>query len=104
MQESSDAVSDGDRYAVDVEPGDVLCLGTDGLYDNMHVAPIVDVLSHTDLSVEQMARLLAARAQTLGASKTHPSPFALRAAEAKLRFMGGKMDDITVVVARVVHE
>jgi hypothetical protein len=26
------------------------------------------------------------------------------AMQAKLRFMGGKMDDITVVVARVVHE
>jgi hypothetical protein len=150
----------------------------------MHVAPIVDVLSSADLSVQQvcpvhpstiprarhaqtlpasvragvplstrectsvcsqMARVLAARAQVLAASTTHPSPFALRAAEvrlrlhsraahaiqggapqseclclaglsdcfmrrpgrcgsmqAKLRFTGGKMDDITVIVARVV--
>lgn len=46
-----------------------------------------------------MADCIANKAQKLGMDPTYFSPFALGAAEANLRWLGGKLDDISVVVA-----
>uniref|UniRef100_A0A6V3UN66 Protein phosphatase n=1 Tax=Lotharella globosa TaxID=91324 RepID=A0A6V3UN66_9EUKA len=99
-----------------VQPGDVLVVGTDGLYDNLYDADIVEIVSdHTqdrtsssssyDAS-KTIARALASMAFSKSQDMEYLSPFAKtkRAMQGPLHFrpaQGGKPDDITVVVGIV---
>lgn len=87
---------------VNIQPGDLIIVGTDGLWDNLYDDEIVEL---TTQSSEPMtiAQLMARQAHETAASKTVISPFAKAARENGYPLAtGGKMDDISVVVARVV--
>lgn len=99
----------------DVRPGDVVVLGTDGLFDNVFPSEIVAALACAGLSLAEAplpavaktiaqcaADAIAVEAKRASTSTVRQSPFALEAAKAGFRFQGGKLDDITVVVSIVV--
>lgn len=124
-----DAPHDAHQYSVTVEPGDVVVLGSDGLWDNLHDheleeelvksfqagGPASDGVGVMDGTVaEAVATRLAADLCTLAAAHSrdsrYPSPFAAEKQEQLLPAMfrgvvskavGGKLDDITVVAAVV---
>lgn len=105
-------------YNFELRPKDVLIFGTDGLFDNLYPTTIeeITVKSLTNIlaspapavpTSDQVARL----AQTLveGAyynsmDPNFASPFAINALEYNKVYMGGKLDDITVVAAVVYDE
>ena len=129
---STDRISDAVIDTVSVEAGDWLVLGTDGLFDNVFDEEIIECMRQwsrerqqakrgggndegpravgatppmkqsasaalTD-AAERVARLAVQCAE----DENRVSPFVLSAKEAGYEFFGGKMDDITVVVARIV--
>lgn len=51
---------------------------------------------------QELARLLASRAQELSLDKSVDSPFALLAKDNDILWGGGRPDDITVIVTRIV--
>ena len=55
------------------------------------------------MPIDKTAQVLAHYARHRAADPKFASPFAYAAFEAGYAYMGGKMDDITVVVARVAH-
>jgi len=106
--DSSDLPSHGDKYKIKLQPGDLVIMGTDGLWDNMWDSQILKAVqawrgadaSKPDAS-QLLANKLAEQANTLAHSKTARTPFEVGSAEAGRRRRGGKVDDITVVVAQV---
>ncbi|MEW5303793.1 MAG: hypothetical protein WDW36_006450 [Sanguina aurantia] len=101
---NSDTPSDAQLSENTVQPGDIIVLGTDGLWDNCHEEEIIQVITYYRTrkeSPDKAAQAMAHYARHRAADDKFPSPFALSAHAAGIRYMGGKMDDITVVVAYV---
>eukprot|EP00271_Cylindrocystis_brebissonii_P004755 TRINITY_DN16597_c0_g1_i1.p1 TRINITY_DN16597_c0_g1~~TRINITY_DN16597_c0_g1_i1.p1 ORF type:complete len:528 (+),score=72.50 TRINITY_DN16597_c0_g1_i1:164-1747(+) len=102
--EGSDSPQMAQVFSLPVAAGDVLVVGTDGLFDNLFDSDVTAVVMHCvkagkgpQATSEQLAALARLRAQ----DRTHFSPFAKAAQEAGYRYQGGKMDDITVLVSYI---
>ena len=102
---TADSPSLAEEFEVVVEAGDIVDAGTDGLFDNLHPAEIEDIVSLC-LRQHNMPELLAwtmakvAREKSL--NEWTDSPFAMAAYDAGVEHLGGKYDDITVVVAYIL--
>lgn len=90
-----------------VEAGDLILLGTDGLFDNM---PDEMILQHIAKmkgnrleDIQEVANSLANEAHKLGFDSTYVSPFTVNAAANGISAMGGKPDDVTVLIACVAE-
>jgi len=93
------------RSCIKVQEGDIILLGTDGLFDNMkdeqilrHLARLVD---HSVEAIQRVADSIAKEAHKLGFTANYVSPFSTHAAANGFNFIGGKPDDVTVLIARV---
>lgn len=99
---SADMPSHAVSINVNIQPGDLVILGTDGLWDNLYDDEIVEVTTQAT-EPATIAQLIARQAHAAASSKALISPFAKAARENGYPLAtGGKMDDISVVVARVV--
>lgn len=107
---SSDRPGDSCQESLQVNNGDLLVVGTDGFWDNLNDQEVLAILRknakapHTFESLNNLARQLALEAYEAASSSTRPTPFAQACKEAGKRFFGGKMDDITVIVAQFVSD
>jgi len=108
--DSIDSVEeDASRVLVSVQAGDFVILGTDGLFDNCFAEDIVsEIEAHLrrrkdKCDVPYLAETLARLAFAYGMDTRRDTPFAMNARDAGHHFMGGKMDDITVIVCRVLR-
>lgn len=92
----------------EVLPGDVVIVGSDGLFDNLYndnILKIVnDVYAKAGANLQSLANTLLEETYKLSLDKTFMSPFAKHAQESKLYFRGGKSDDITIVIGEVAVE
>jgi len=97
-------------YQFFCKSGDIIILGTDGLWDNLYPVQVLDVLNATKLkSPTRIARVLANISYEMSQDEEIWSPFAQDAYEAGDIYdtldlsiwEGGKPDDITIVVAIV---
>ncbi len=99
---ASDRPEDAMLHAARVCAGDVLVLGSDGLWDNLHdseIAATVQAGVDAAQSAAAIARAVAAAAYERSSQKRGSTPYSLAASEAKdLVFSGGKRDDIAVLV------
>ena len=103
--EKSDRADDCDTYELKVYAGDMLVMGSDGLFDNVFEGDIVCTAWETmkqGKSPTQVAEDLATRARELSMQSERESPFAIAASENGLDLQGGKLDDITVCVSFVL--
>ena len=85
--------------------GDILVVGSDGLWDNIHRNKIVGVVepfvrgTETIKDTELVAEILAKEAEKYSYLQNYMSPFAESARAHNYDYVGGKPDDITVIVA-----
>lgn len=82
----------------------VVCAGTDGLFDNVFpddASRIVAQSVASGGSPEEVSKVLGQFARVKAGDSKYISPFAYGAFQAGLHYVGGKMDDITVLVAFV---
>ncbi|KRF93998.1 protein phosphatase PTC7 homolog isoform X1 [Drosophila mojavensis] len=91
----------------DMQPGDILMLATDGVYDNVSEELLLQVLSHaagvTDpVKLQMYANSVALMARSLSFNPHHESPFTQNARRHNIDAPGGKPDDVTVILASVV--
>ena len=101
----------GDHYDValsyehPVENGDIVIVGTDGLFDNLsheYIGQLVQKeVAEKGYDSTRVAEVIGKEAYRLSLDTNHRSPFAIEAMKAGYRFNGGKSDDITVVVGKV---
>jgi protein phosphatase PTC7 len=120
----SDSPSQADTYELRVMEGDICILGTDGLFDNLYLDDILDIVDQfmtatsksrlplTRTQANYLAQRLSKAARTRSKSVNTVSPFQTKCnefltqshasnssdAESEL-WKGGKRDDIGVVVA-----
>ena len=95
----SDRVDRGDVYTVRVTDGDLLIVGSDGLWDNLYDADIVREVARETTAREVVRRLTkAAFAKSQGKGKT-PFEEEAVAVHGERAWKGGKADDITVLAA-----
>ncbi|XP_062152153.1 probable protein phosphatase 2C 55 [Alnus glutinosa] len=104
-----DRPSSAEETTVPVVPGDIIVLGTDGLLDNVYPTEIEEVLKEKTLEgvVDpwQLALTIAVDLAFYNSmDKCSCSPFARAAQLAGQKHIGGKIDDITVVVAQIVSQ
>ncbi|XP_015910093.1 protein phosphatase PTC7 homolog [Parasteatoda tepidariorum] len=103
----SDSPETADTSSLPVEEGDLILLATDGLFDNLPESVIVQQLSklrdHNLENMQKMVNTLAFQAHRLAFDATYMSPFSKRARENGINVMGGKPDDITVLLAAVTN-
>ena len=82
-------------------------MGSDGLFDNVYDEDLLTCL-YPNFNKETMqvtdhlaaAVCLSTKAEELGNDRKYFSPFAKHAKEQRKRYMGGKLDDVTVIVAQ----
>ncbi|GAA5813107.1 hypothetical protein MFLAVUS_006576 [Mucor flavus] len=105
---SPDRPKDAQSFTVAVEKGDIIIMGSDGLFDNLFDKEILSIvksqLSTRFLSIEpqKISDALAERAKYVSSCKLNvDSPFQVRAVNEGLYYQGGKADDISVIVAIV---
>ncbi|KAJ8762279.1 hypothetical protein K2173_007436 [Erythroxylum novogranatense] len=99
-----DLPSSGEVFKIPVAPGDVIIAGTDGLFDNLYNNEITAVVVHAmraGLGPQVTAQKIAALARQRAQDKNRQTPFSTAAQDAGLRYYGGKLDDITVVVSYI---
>lgn len=101
---SADVPSSVQVFTIDVQSGDVIVAGTDGVYDNLYNEEITGVVVSSvraGLDPKGTAQKIAELARQRAVDKKRQSPFATAAQEAGYRYYGGKLDDITAVVSYV---
>ena len=84
--------------------GDSVVVGTDGLFDNLfdwETAAAVSLFKRAGDNPQRIAEQLAALAHATAKQTEGDTPFAVGAREAGRPRPGGKMDDISVIVAHV---
>jgi protein phosphatase PTC7 len=105
--------TDGAYDITTIAEGDVLVLGTDGLWDNIwmrNVEMLVrSVMRNLDRClkstlVKNIADGLAELAHVNGGRQDFESPFSVEARRAGFLHRGGKLDDVTVVASVVVAD
>jgi len=103
-----DSPKEADTYHTKLRDGDIVLVYTDGLSDNVFPSEILNICSlvaraggSEDRQVQVMADRIVDYARQCMASKHKVSPFEKEAARQGMFFRGGKMDDVTVVLALV---
>ncbi|XP_076312760.1 protein phosphatase PTC7 homolog isoform X2 [Tachypleus tridentatus] len=101
----SDSPESAVTSSFQVQEGDLILVATDGLFDNLPENMILQELSKLRdqyvENVQQVVNSLALQARRLAFDSTYLSPFALRARENGIDAVGGKPDDITILLASV---
>lgn len=103
---AGDSPSSAMVFKVAVVPGDVLIVGTDGLFDNLYdedISGVVFQATKAGLGPQMTAQRIAELAQQRAMDYTKSSPFSDGAREAGFDYHGGKLDDITVVVSYIME-
>lgn len=95
------------QFEHEIQDKDIVVVGSDGLFDNMDFNQIRQEIQkqasfgNENQDVQQLAETIAKKAKEYSLSRFYNSPFAKKARESKIKYFGGKSDDITVVVAEV---
>ncbi|CAN4102734.1 unnamed protein product [Withania somnifera] len=103
---AGDSPSSAMVFKISVAPGDVLIVGTDGLFDNLYdedISVVVFEAMEAGLGPQMTAQRIAELAQLRAMDQTKSSPFSDGAREAGFEYHGGKLDDITVVVSYIME-
>jgi len=87
------------EVAVPLQHDDVILVGSDGLFDNVSEEQLVSWISSG-----VTAQHIAMQAMSIAHSLEATTPFSVAAQKAGQDFVGGKVDDITVVMVRVVAQ
>ena len=103
-----DSPNDADVYKFQAQDGDIILLGTDGVFDNVDINILLELINKLkgkkiDLNdLQKCCDAIALTAQELSRNENFLSPFARNAIYHGYRDMyGGKEDDISVILAIV---
>eukprot|EP01066_Platyproteum_vivax_P009468 Platyproteum_vivax@DN4170_c0_g1_i1.p1 len=100
---SHDLPEHADYQTVKIKTGDWVMLATDGVWDNLYPSDIITALRTTP-SPQVAAQQIAAQAQIKSQNPRWRSPYSeSRRAYGDVRAVGGKVDDISVIVARILE-
>jgi len=88
------------KYALALRQGDFIVLGSDGVFDNLSHADIGSLLKGDNCGI--MAKNIAEKAHAISVNLNAVTPFSKEAKKAGKNWSGGKQDDISVVVVKIM--
>jgi protein phosphatase PTC7 len=97
----SDLPRNAQQGSIPVKKGDIVILGTDGLFDNLFDNEILEIVEQNCLDLKKTSETIVDVALKKSIKETGVTPFSRNAQKNGYYFPGGKTDDITVVVARI---
>lgn len=107
-QANMDHPGKADRKDIQLEPGDLILLATDGFWDNVPEEETLDYLSQHSPSLGNLSTLANSLVKAASTHSQNPrflSPWAKGAREAGHRgVLGGKIDDITLQLVHVQRD
>ena len=89
----------------EIQENDIIVLGTDGLWDNLFEDHIIQIIkpffeiSNRIQSLSTVAEMIGETAERYSLDQRYKSPFSVKS---NGLYLGGKPDDITIIVAQVV--
>jgi serine/threonine protein phosphatase PrpC len=96
---------DSQPFTVKIQQGDIIVMGSDGLFDNLFEEDILEEIiscqRQNGLNPQIISDTLAWKAKNASKDLNNFSPFQSRAMQEGLYYQGGKRDDISVLVAVV---
>lgn len=102
------SIENGSIEYFDIMKNDTMICASDGLWDNIYPDEIGSIIkkawknvTSSDIFVHAAARNLVRSAFTKGASHSIATPFSDAAEKANIDYLGGKLDDTTVVVSQI---
>ncbi|CAG8720968.1 10819_t:CDS:2, partial [Funneliformis mosseae] len=104
---SYDTPQDSQQFTVKIQHGDIIIMGSDGIFDNLFEEDILEEITQffcqrqSGLKVDPqiISDTLAWKAKNASKDINVPSPFQSRAMQEGLYYSGGKRDDVSVLVA-----
>jgi protein phosphatase PTC7 len=100
--DSPDRPKDGTKLNVELTPGDVIIMGSDGVFDNMSDDLILDTVASTSMKAGQIAKKLSSVSRKQSLDKKAVTPYSTQAQKRGLpefqNGIGGKVDDVGCVV------
>jgi len=101
-EERSDKPEVGIRYSVPILDGDIIIMASDGLFDNLFDNDIIGFVNDSyKQSAQEIAKRLSVAAFVNSKNKTKHSPFSQTIGKLIGYKIGGKEDDITIVVMKI---
>jgi serine/threonine protein phosphatase PrpC len=101
-----DLPEDAELYSLDVEEGDLLVLGTDGVFDNLRDSEICGLAASAcrdqQAPSDELAKMIVEAACERSKDPQLTSPFSEYARKEGYAHSGGKLDDVTCVCAWLV--
>jgi protein phosphatase PTC7 len=102
-EDSPDQPKDGTKLNVELIPGDVIIMGSDGIFDNMSDDILLDtIVNSSALKPTPLAKKICDVSRTLSLDKNSVTPYskqAKRRGDADYRDgLGGKVDDVSCIV------
>jgi len=103
-EDSPDVPKDGTRLNFELLPGDVIVMGSDGIFDNLTESDIVEIIDNSpNKSPATLAKQISEKARKVSFRRDVVTPFSQLAKRNKNPDypdgLGGKVDDIGCVVA-----
>eukprot|EP00285_Hemiselmis_virescens_P008817 CAMPEP_0173391796 /NCGR_PEP_ID=MMETSP1356-20130122/18593_1 /TAXON_ID=77927 ORGANISM="Hemiselmis virescens, Strain PCC157" /NCGR_SAMPLE_ID=MMETSP1356 /ASSEMBLY_ACC=CAM_ASM_000847 /LENGTH=373 /DNA_ID=CAMNT_0014349485 /DNA_START=75 /DNA_END=1196 /DNA_ORIENTATION=+ len=96
---SPDSPDQAMKYSVPLTAGDILVLGTDGLFDNVYDNQLLDLLEYTkDQDPTSMAQAIVGYARQQQEDPSILVPYGVEAKAAGQVWSGGKLDDTCCVI------
>ena len=101
---SPDSPSDGTKMNVEVVPGDIIVMASDGIFDNLDNQAIIDAVQKDSRDASNMVKNIIEEARRVSLDCEAETPFGV---EEKKYFgeesivLGGKVDDISCIVFRI---
>jgi protein phosphatase PTC7 len=103
-EDSPDRAQDGTRLNFEVLPGDVVIMGSDGVFDNLDDKRIVDEIRASPERATVIARRIVDLSRQVSLDDDAPTPYAKLAKRNGFEDFqtgrGGKLDDVSCVVVR----
>ncbi|KAF9596043.1 hypothetical protein IFM89_006970 [Coptis chinensis] len=102
---TKDHPSSAEVLEVPIEDGDVIIVGSDGLFDNVFDSEIEELVNQgitNGQKADEIACTIADLALYNSFDRFRKTPFSMEARKARVQHCGGKIDDISVIVAFVV--
>ena len=102
--DSPDRPRDGTKLNLELLPGDLIIMGSDGIFDNLSDEAIVEIAASGPNRPQAIAKRVSDRSRKVSFNKKAETPYALMAKKAGdpdyEDGVGGKVDDVSCIVVR----